>query len=154
MLDASAKHSAAEIVNLALKPKPELVVYPGDLPATAEALRDTLAASGKFFDRGVPVRIVRRPDGGPPAAGPLTKHNVVMEAHRLCQPVRINSDGKRVAVTLPDRVSQMHLDMHGEWCLPSLTGISTAPCCLRTGVCVMLTVTISKLGFGAAKCRR
>ena len=46
---------------------------------------------------------------------PLTKHNVVIEAHRLCQPVKVNSDGEHVPVTLPDRVAQMYLDMSGEW---------------------------------------
>ena len=119
--------SGAEIVNLALKPKPELIVYPGDLPATTEALRDTLAASGKFFDRGMPVRTVRPADGGPPAAEPLTRHSIVMEAHKLCRPVQIDFDGKRVAKTLPDRVSQLYLDMRGEWRLPALAGVSTAP---------------------------
>ena len=47
--------TAAEIVDLALQ-KPELVIHGGSLPATAEALRDLLAASGKLFDRGLPVR--------------------------------------------------------------------------------------------------
>jgi hypothetical protein len=73
-----------EIVNLALKPKPELVVYSGDLPATAEAVRNIIAGSKKFFDRGMPVRLVSPADGGLPAAMAFTKHNVVMETHRLC----------------------------------------------------------------------
>ena len=119
--------TAAEIVDLALRPKPELVIHAGNLPATAEALRDLLAASGKLFDRGLPVRVIRSADGGPPSAISLTKHNVVIEAHRLCQPVKVGSDGGRVAVTLPDRVAQMYLDMAGEWDLPALAGISTAP---------------------------
>ena len=119
--------TAAEIVDLALQPKPELAIHSGNLPATAEALRDLLAASGKLFDRGLPVRIIRSSDGGSPSAMPLTKHNVVIEAHRLCQPVKVGSDGARVAVTLPDRVAQMYLDMSGEWDLPPLAGVSTAP---------------------------
>ena len=119
--------TAAEIVDLALRPKPELVIHAGNLPATAEALRDLLAASGKLFDRGLPVRVIRSADGGPPSAISLTKHNVVIEAHRLCQPVKVGSDGGHVAVTLPDRVAQMYLDMAGEWDLPALAGISTAP---------------------------
>jgi len=77
------KGNAAEIVDLALT-KPHLFVHAGDLPATAEAVRDLLAASGKFFDRGVPARIVKPADGSLPSATPLTKHNVVIEAHRLC----------------------------------------------------------------------
>jgi hypothetical protein len=58
--------TAAEIVDLVLTPKPELMIHAGDLPATAAALRDLLAASGKFFDRGIPVRIVAPADKGPP----------------------------------------------------------------------------------------
>jgi hypothetical protein len=41
--------TTAEIVDLAVQPKPELVIHAGNLPATAEALRDLLAASGKLF---------------------------------------------------------------------------------------------------------
>ena len=119
--------TAAEVVDLTLRPKPELVIHAGNLPATAEALRDLLAASGKLFDRGLPVRIVRGADGGPPSAVPLTKHNVVIEAHRFCQPVKVDSDGRHVPVTLLDRLAQMYLDMSGEWDLPALAGISTAP---------------------------
>jgi hypothetical protein len=121
------KGTAAEIVDLALKPKPELVIHSGDLPATAEELCALLAASAKLFDRGLPVRVISLADGSLPSAVPLTKHNVVIEAHRLCQPVKVEKDGKHVPVTLPDRVAQMYLDMCGEWDLPPLTGVSTSP---------------------------
>lgn len=113
--------------------KPELVVHTSDLPATAQALRDLLAASGRLFDRGAPVRVITPADGGPPSATRLTKHGVVMEAHRLCQPVKVDTDGRRIPVTLSDRVAQMYLDMSGDWRLPSLAGISTAPLLTRDG---------------------
>jgi hypothetical protein len=125
--------TAADFVDLALRPKPELIIHKGSLPETAEALRDLLAASGRLFDRGMPVRIVRPADGGPPSAIPLTRHNVVMEAHRLCQPVKEDSKGAHIPVTLPDRVAQMYLDMFGEWDLPPLAGISTSPLLLADG---------------------
>jgi len=118
---------ATEIVDLALKAKPELIVYSGDLPATAEALRDLLATSGKLFDRGLPVRVIRPADGSLPSAVRLTKHNVVIEAHRHCQPVKVDEDGEYIPITLPDRVAQMYLDMCGEWDLRPLTGVSTSP---------------------------
>jgi hypothetical protein len=123
VLDAAA----AEIFDLAHKHKPELVTHAGNLPATAEELRDSLAASGKLFDRGLPVRVVRPADGGPPSAVPLTKHNVIVEAHGLCQPMKVGANGEHVPVTLPDRLAQMYLGMAGEWNLPPLVGISTAP---------------------------
>jgi len=124
--------AAADIVDLALKPKPELIIHRGSLPETAETLRDLLAKSERLFDRGLPVRVIRPADGGPPSAIPLTRHNVVMEAHRLCQPVK-EEKGDHVPVTLPDRAAQMYLDMHGEWGLPPLAGISTAPLLSRDG---------------------
>ncbi len=40
--------------------RPDLIVDSGDLPATARQLRDFLAHSGRFFDRGVPVKVVHR----------------------------------------------------------------------------------------------
>jgi putative DNA primase/helicase len=119
--------NAAAIVDSALAPKPDLIVHSGDLPATAEAMRDLFAASGKLFDRGMPVRVIKPADGGPSSATRLTKHNVVIEAHRLCQPVKYDARGDRVEVTLPDRIAQMYLDMVGEWKLPPLAGVSTAP---------------------------
>ena len=118
---------AAEIVDLALRPKPELIVHRGSLPDTAEAVRNLLAASGLVLDRGVPVRVVLPADGGPPSAVPLTRHNVVIETHRLCQPMKEERGGGLTPVTLPDRVAQMYLDMSGEWRLSPLAGISPAP---------------------------
>jgi hypothetical protein len=119
--------NAAEIVDLALHSKRELIIHAGNLPATAEALRNLLAVSGNLFDRGLPTRIIRPADGSGPSALPLTKHNVVMVAHRLCQPMKFNSKGELIPVTLPDRVAQMYLDMSGEWNLPPLAGVTTAP---------------------------
>ncbi len=109
-------------VDRALAPKPDLIVHRRDLPATAEALRDLLAASGRLFDRGIPVRIIKPADGGPSSANRITKHNVVIEAHRLCQPVRFDAKGERQPITLPDRLAQMYLHMAGEWELPPLGG--------------------------------
>ena len=114
-------------------PPPELIIHAGNLPATAEALRDLLAASGKFFDRGLPVRVITPADGGPPSAIPLTKSNVVMQTHRLCKPMKVRSDGAHVPQTLPDRLAQMYLEMSGEWGLPPLAGVSTAPLLSRDG---------------------
>jgi hypothetical protein len=118
--------TAGEIVDFALKPKPELMIYAGDLPAAAAALRDLFAASGKFFDRGLPVRIVKPADKSAPLAMPLTNHNVVMECHRLCQPMKFDR-GKCIPATLPDRIARMYLDMVGEWELLPLAGVSSAP---------------------------
>jgi hypothetical protein len=119
--------SSAEIIDLALRTKPELVVHAGDLPATAAAVRDLLASCERFYDRDMPVRLIRPANLGPPLAVPLTRHNVVIEVHRLCQPMGTGRKGAVVPVTLPDRVAQMYLDMRGDWRLPSLAGVTTSP---------------------------
>lgn len=120
---------ATKIVAEKLSPvcdRADLVVDSGNLPATARELSDVLAQSGCLFDRSVPVKVVRSPDGGPPTAIRLTAHGVVVEAHRMCRPVKQARD-ELVPVTLPVRVAQMYLAMHGERGLLPLTGISTAP---------------------------
>jgi hypothetical protein len=99
-----------------------LVIEKGELPKVAETLRDIIAGSGKFFDRGVPVRITKRAGNKLPIASPLTTHGVVRAAHQLCRPIK---DGEYA--TLPDRVANLYLDMAGEWKLPALVVISTAP---------------------------
>src|SRR5579859_5489001 len=115
------------VCTFALKPKPELVVDIGNLPQTAVDLRDLFATSGKYYDRGIPTHVVKAEGGEALSALPLTKHNIAMEAHRLCQPVIVCPDGERVPVTLPNRVAGMYIDMVGEWMLPPLAGISAAP---------------------------
>ena len=141
--------TAAEIVDLEFN-KPYLVVHSGNLPATAEALRDLLAGCGKLFDRGLPVRVIRPADGEVPSAARLTRHNVVMEAHRLSQPVKVDNDGEYIPVTLPDRVAQMYLDMCGEWDLPPLTGAARRPCYPPMAACAWPMVTMLPRASGAA----
>jgi hypothetical protein len=117
---------AEEFVEKMLGDKPQLMVHAGDLPATARALRDLLAKSGYLFERDVPVKLVQPADAGPMKAIPLTANTAVIEAHSLCQPVKLNRHGELVAVTLPERVARMYLDI-GEWNLRPLAGITTAP---------------------------
>jgi hypothetical protein len=78
-------------------------------------------------------QIIRPADGGIPQVVPLTKHSVVMEAHRLCEPVKTAGEGKFIPVTLPERAAQMYLDMH-DWKLPQLAGISTVPLLSEDGL--------------------
>ena len=126
MRDAPLR-SAAEIVDFALESKPELTVHAGNLPATAAAIRDLLATSDRLFERGIPVRIVHQSNAAMPQALPLTRNNVVIEAHCLCQPKKTKPSGEIMDVTLPDRVATMYLDMVGEWDLRPLDGISMSP---------------------------
>ena len=134
--------------------KPVLVIHSGDLPAAACALRDLFAAAGDLFDRDMPVRVVQPAGGGPMLAVRLTVNNVVVEAHRLCQPVKLDGEGKQVPVTLPERVAKMYLDMVGEWGLPSLAGISTAPLLAGDGGIRDTVGYDLKADCGSAKYRR
>src|SRR5271169_2897213 len=97
---------AAQFVRATMAGKPELIVHGGDLPATARALRDLFAGCGYLFDRDMPVKVVPPADGGPMAAITLTVNSVVIEAHRLCQPVKLDVKGEKVSVTLPERVAK------------------------------------------------
>jgi putative DNA primase/helicase len=119
--------NAAAFVASATAPKSQLIIHGGNLPATVYALRDVFAASSDaLFDRGGPVQVIKRADGSMPTAVPLTKHSIVMETHRLCEPVKRDGQGNLVPVTLPERVAQMYLDLQ-VWNLRPLAGISTAP---------------------------
>ena len=113
--------------------KPDLVVDDGDLPAVARQLRDFFVGSGRLFERGVPVKVIRPADSSPPIAVRLTSNRVVIEAHQICRPVRLQGDDV-VPVTLPNRVARMYLDLSGEWGLPPLTGVSTAPILAPNGM--------------------
>ena len=113
--------------NAAPLSKPQLYVQKGNLPATAQAVRDVLKGSVRLFDRGSPCRIARTACTCQPAVEPLNRHSVVVAVHGVCQPVAHNGRGELVEVTLPDRVAQLYMEMRGEWELPPLDGISSAP---------------------------
>ena len=106
--------------------KPELEVDDGNLPETAEALRELIVASGKFYDRDGPALVINSANDGSPIVTRMSIHTVVRQAHKLCKPVKHTRDGRKY-VTLPNRVAQIYLDMNGEWRLAPLDGVSTAP---------------------------
>jgi hypothetical protein len=134
-MDDTPKHpaEAGSFVSQPVTGRPDLIVDGGDLPATARELRDVLRGSGCIFDRGVPVKVVPLADGSPPMAMELTSDQVVIDAHRLRRPVKFNRDGGLVPTTLPERVARLYLGMAGEWYLPPLAGITTAPLLSQDG---------------------
>lgn len=107
--------------------RPELQIVSSDLPATACELRDLLSTGSTLYDRGgVIAKLAHSADGGAPTAVEVTAHGIVFEAHRVAQPVAWKGE-KLSPVTLPERVAKMYLDMRGDWRLPPLDGITTAP---------------------------
>ena len=113
---------------------PDLIVDPGNLPATAREVRDLFANVGLFFDRGAPVKVVPTGDIGPPIATALTTHRVVIEVHTYSRPVEVHVD-QLVPVTLPDRVARRYLHLAGEWNLPPLAGYLHRAAALRRRFC-------------------
>ena len=110
--------------------RPILVIDTGDLPKVAKQLRDIIAKSRQFFDRGGPARLDWRPNEKAPTITRLGVNGVVRAAHDLCRPVSCK-DGK--PVTLPERVASLYLDMVGDWDLLPLVAISTAPILANDG---------------------
>jgi hypothetical protein len=108
--------------------KPELLVETANLPAAAVAVRDRFAESGAYYEWGIPAKVVPSSEkGGLPQIVPLTVDSVVNEVHRLCRPIKLTPGGQRTECTLPDRVAKQYLAKKGEWQLPRLAGITTAP---------------------------
>jgi hypothetical protein len=107
--------------------KPELTVRTDDLPAAADAVRDLFAAAGDVFEWNVPAKVVRSDDRTLPLISPFAVENVVNEVHRLCRPIQVTPGGKRMAITLPDRVARLYLAKKADWRLPRLAGITTTP---------------------------
>jgi putative DNA primase/helicase len=113
--------------------KSELIIETANLPAAAVAVRDAFAATGHLFERGVPVKVVGSDGGALPQIVPLTVDNVVMDIHELRRPIKLTPGGHRTATTLPDRVAKQYLAKKGEWNLPRLAGLCTAPLLCATG---------------------
>jgi hypothetical protein len=131
------------------KNKPVLLVRCEDLPTTVRDLADIIANSGNFFVRGVPTKVVVK--DGRPIIKVLTRHSVVIEVHALCEPRVRDERGEEYRVTLPSRAASMYLDMQGEWNLPVLNGICTAPLLKSDGTVQMAEGYDSTTGLWCAK---
>src|SRR5262249_144999 len=117
----------AKPLRSALPNKPELVVHAADLTVTARALASLVKAqTPNTVERNLGPAILVAAAGRATMIRPLTCNEIIIEAHKLCQPVK-HKDGGRQEVTLPDKVAELYLSMSGDWELRPLTGISTAP---------------------------
>ena len=115
----------------AIKEKPRLLVDTANPDLTVAALRDILRKSGNLYDRGVPVRLAFDQAQRGMVAQVLTPDVLVLLAHSVCRPYRVKTkaDGPEVEVDtrLPRDIAAMYLDWRGEWKLPALNGIASAP---------------------------
>ena len=115
----------------AIKEKPRLLVDTANPDLTVAALRDILCKSGNLYDRGVPVRLAFDQAQRGMVAQVLTPDVLVLLAHSVCRPYRVKkkADGTEIEVDtrLPRDIATMYLDWRGEWKLPALNGIASAP---------------------------
>lgn len=120
------------------KAKPRLLIERNDPNITVEGLRDLLSDSGEFFERGVPVRLTSDQFCGGKKAQIVSPDLLVMIAHQICRPYvsKELSDGRIVEtnIKLPMDVARMYLAWQGDWRLPHLRGISSAPMLTEEGL--------------------
>ena len=106
--------------------KPRLLVDKSNPHQTVATLRDILAEAGGLYDRGVPVRLAVDQTQKGTVAQMMTRSGVVLRAHQVCRPYALKK-GDEVDVGLPSWFALMYLEWWGEWQLPALNGIASAP---------------------------
>jgi hypothetical protein len=110
--------------------KPRLFIDKGHPDRTVTDLREILAVCDRLYDRGTPVRVVFDPALDGSVAHSVTADSLTLEAHFSCQPY-VLTKGKDGLVDrdapLPPQMARMYLGWRGEWRLPLLNGITTAP---------------------------
>jgi hypothetical protein len=121
----AAAIDAAEEIDDSVAEKPRLLVDKSNPHQTVATLRDILAEAGGLYDRGVPVRLtVDRTQKGT-VAQIMTRSGVVLRAHQVCRPYAVKKGDE--VVGLPPWFALMYLEWWGEWHLPALNGIASAP---------------------------
>jgi hypothetical protein len=110
--------------------KPRLLVENCNPDYTVAALRDLLAEAGGLYERGVPVRLAFDQIQRGTVAQVMTPDGLVLTTHTFCRPyaLKASQDGTvEVNARLPRSLAVMYLDWRGEWRLPPLNGIASAP---------------------------
>jgi hypothetical protein len=110
--------------------KPRLQILKADPDVTVADLRDILAQSDEFYDRGIPVRLTQSKTVGT-AIQILAPDALIILAHQLCRPFEAKQaqDGNWTErnTRLPKDVAMMYLAWQGSWNLRPLNGITSAP---------------------------
>ncbi len=111
--------------------RPRLLVDQANPDLTVAALRDILSSAPNLYDRGVPVRLAVDGSGrGGAFAQVMSADDLVLVAHQVCRPFALGAKGgagAEVDVQLPTSIARMYLGWRGEWRLPPLNGIASAP---------------------------
>ena len=118
-------------VDTAQSHKPRLLVENCSPDRTVSALRDILSDAGSLYDRGVPVRLAFDQIQGGTVAQEMTPDALVLMAHTVCRPYELKEQKDGTVIEANARLSRtfavMYLDWRGEWRLPPLNGIASAP---------------------------
>ncbi len=130
VIDA-AEEIEGTVVDATRNEKPRLLVENCDPDRTVSALRDILSNAGSLYDRGVPVRLAFDQIRGGTIAQVMTPDALVLMAHTVCRPYVLKERKDGTIVEANARLSRtfavMYLDWRGEWRLPPLNGIASAP---------------------------
>jgi phage/plasmid primase-like uncharacterized protein len=110
--------------------KRRLLIENCDPDRAVEALRDILSEAGGLYDRGMPVRLASDQTQGGTVVQVMTPDALVLWIHQVCRPyvLKKRKEGTiEVDARLPRNLAVMYLDWRGEWRLPALNGIASAP---------------------------
>lgn len=110
---------------------PRLLIENHNPHRTVSALRDILSRCDELYDRGMPARIAFDQMQQGVVVQIMTPDGLVLMAHRVCRPYMLKryKDGSidEIDCRLPRTFAVMYLDWRGEWRLPPLHGIASAP---------------------------
>lgn len=134
-LIAEAINNAEEIRDQSIREsrlqKPRLLIENCNPDHTVGKLRDILADTDGLYDRGLPVRLAFDQMQRGAVAQVMTPDSLVLLAHSVCRPyiLKEKRDGSisEIDARLPRSFAVMYLDWRGEWRLPPLNGIASAP---------------------------
>jgi hypothetical protein len=110
--------------------RPRLLIENASPDRTIPALRDILADAGRLYERGVPVRLAFDQIQRGTVAQVMTAEGLVLMAHEVCRPYALKTKRNGIAevdALLPRQSAIMYLEWRGEWRLPPLNGIASAP---------------------------
>jgi hypothetical protein len=117
--------------------KPRLRIEDCNPDRTVAALRDILADAARLYDRGVPVRLVFDQVQRGTVAQVMSPDALILIAHTVCRPYVVKAKNDHTLseanARLPRQFAVMYLDWRGEWRLPPLNGIATAPLLYEDG---------------------
>src|SRR5262249_38834346 len=114
----------------ALADKPDLFVHTADLTVTARALAKLLAEKCDNLFVHDHKEVIVEPgddDDGMARMRPAGVNEIIIAAHKYCQPVKRKSASERVEITLPDKVAELYLADPEDWRLRPLVSFASSP---------------------------